>query len=77
MRQIININKDWRFSKNPQSTPTTLPTDWASVTYPTPGTAQTAKTAATTITEASAPTPRHSPPMNWAAPRCITCNSTA
>ena len=95
MRQIININKGWRFSKKPQSTPTALPTDWESVDLPhtwrpprstlfpyttlfrSPGTAQTAKTAATTITEASAPTPRHSPPMNWAAPRCITCNSTA
>ena len=34
MRQIININKDWRFSKKPQSTPTTLPTDWESVDLP-------------------------------------------
>ena len=34
MRQIININKDWRFSKKPQSTPTALPTDWESVDLP-------------------------------------------
>ena len=34
MRQIININKDWRFSRNPQSTPTALPTDWESVDLP-------------------------------------------
>ena len=34
MRQIININKGWRFSKKPQSTPTTLPTDWESVDLP-------------------------------------------
>lgn len=34
MRQIININKDWRFSKKPQSTPTALPTDWEPVNLP-------------------------------------------
>ena len=34
MRQIININKDWRFCKKPQSTPTALPTDWESVDLP-------------------------------------------
>lgn len=34
MRQIININKDWRFSKKPQSTPTALPTDWEPVDLP-------------------------------------------
>lgn len=34
MRQIININKGWRFSKKPQSTPTALPTDWESVDLP-------------------------------------------
>ena len=34
MRQIININKGWRFSKKPQSTPTTLPADWESVDLP-------------------------------------------
>ena len=34
MRQILNINKDWRFSKKPQSTPTALPTDWEPVDLP-------------------------------------------
>ena len=34
MRQIININKGWRFSKKPQSTPTALPTDWEPVDLP-------------------------------------------
>lgn len=34
MRQIININKDWRFSKTPRRTPTALPTDWETVDLP-------------------------------------------
>lgn len=34
MREIININKGWLFSKNAQSVPNSLPTDWESLDLP-------------------------------------------
>ena len=34
MRQIVNLNADWLFSKETCDTPTTLPTGWEAVTLP-------------------------------------------
>ena len=34
MREIININKDWRFSKQAQQVPKALPEDWEHVNLP-------------------------------------------
>ena len=34
MREKININKDWLFSKSAKSAPNSLPTDWEKVNLP-------------------------------------------
>ena len=34
MRRVINIDKDWKFSKEAFSVPTTLPSDWESIDLP-------------------------------------------
>ena len=34
MRRVINIDKDWKFSKAASSVPTTLPSDWESIDLP-------------------------------------------
>ena len=34
MRRVINIDKDWKFSKEASSVPTTLPSDWESIDLP-------------------------------------------
>ena len=34
MREVININKNWLFSKKEQPVPKTLPEDWESVNLP-------------------------------------------
>lgn len=34
MRRVINIDKDWKFSKEASSVPTTFPSDWESIDLP-------------------------------------------
>ena len=34
MRKVINIDKDWKFSKEASSVPSTFPSDWESIDLP-------------------------------------------
>lgn len=77
MRQIININKDWRFCKKPQSTPTALPTDWESVDLPHTWNGTDGQDGGNDYYRGKCAYAKALTADELAAPRCITCNSTA